>query len=686
MVEGNITMKHRKIRHAHSEVIRALLIEDNPGDARLIGEMLAEAKDVQFDLECVKQLAEGFEYLAAKGTDVILLDLSLPDSWGLDTFIKLQARAAEVPIIVLTGTKDETVAVKAVYEGAQDYLVKGQVNSSLLVRAARYAIERKRAEDQLRKYRVHLEELVKERTAQLSTANEQLQREVTDRKLAEDSTKLAYTELNQIFDVAADGLCVINKENKVVRINETLCTLLGISREEAVSKNCREVLRDSICDTPGCPMAKILNGQERVECDVELEDKSGAKIPCILTATPFRGPAGELLGLVENFKDISERKKMEEELQKAQKLESIGILAGGIAHDFNNFLTAIGGSISLAKLYLKPTDKISEILTRGEKAALRAKDLTRQLLTFSRGGAPIKKTTKIKKLLHDIAGFSLSGSKAKYELSLPEDLWPVEIDEGQISQVINNIMINAEQALPEGGVIKVWAENITVSAQTKVPLSKGKYLKIAIKDQGQGITVENLKKIFDPFFTTKSEGSGLGLAIAYSTMKRHGGYILAESQVGVGTTFYIYLPAPDKEILAEREIEKRLYIGHGRILLMDDDQDLRDIAGLMLDHLGYEAEFAVDGAEAIKVYQKAKESGRPFDAVIMDLTIPGGMGGVETIHELLKIAPDIKAIVSSGYSNDPVMSEFSKYGFSDVVLKPYEITDLSGILHKVIRG
>ena len=377
---------------------------------------------------------------------------------------------------------------------------------------------------------------------------------------------------------------------------------------------------------------------------------------------------------------------MEEELLKIQKLESVGILAGGIAHDFNNILTSILGNISVAIMHTTPKSEISQILTNAEGAALHAKDLTMQLLTFSKGGAPIKTSASIADLIKDSTNFMLRGSNVKCEFSLPDELWPVEIDEGQMSQVINNLIINADQAMPGGGNIEISSINVIIRPGDIIPLKKGKYVKVSIKDHGKGITKRNLTKIFYPYFTTKRSGSGLGLSVAYSIVKNHEGYITVMSKPGKGTTFYIYIPASQKKIPEKRTWKKSLYMGKRNILVMDDEKMVRDILSRMLKKLGCEVVCVKDGAEAIIKYKQSKETGKPFDVVIMDLTIPGGMGGQETIKKLLEIDPEVKAIVSSGYSNDPIMSHYQAYGFSSVIAKPYRITELSKILRDVMMS
>ncbi|MFC2017144.1 ATP-binding protein [Chloroflexota bacterium] len=386
------------------------------------------------------------------------------------------------------------------------------------------------------------------------------------------------------------------------------------------------------------------------------------------------------------FTDVTERKQLEEERQKAVKLESVGILAGGIAHDFNNILTGIMGNIGLAKRHVEPESKAEERLLEAEKASLRAKDLTQQLLTFARGGAPIKKIVSITGLVKELAGFVLRGSNVRCDFDLPDNLWLVEADEGQVNQVITNMVINADEAMPEGGVISISAENTEIKGRSTLPLSKGRYVKITVADQGVGIKKEHLDRIFDPYFTTKQKGSGLGLATSYSIIKTHGGYITVDSTPTVGTTFQIYLPA-SKEPAPKKDEEgiQVSFPGGGRILVMDDEEIVQQFLHEGLTGIGYEVVFTKDGTEAIERYTKAKESGQPFEAVIMDLTIPGGMGGKEAIKKLLEIDPDARVIVSSGYATDQIMANFEEYGFKGIVAKPYILEKLEEVLQSILR-
>jgi PAS domain S-box-containing protein len=390
--------------------------------------------------------------------------------------------------------------------------------------------------------------------------------------------------------------------------------------------------------------------------------------------------------------DVSERKNMEEEIRKGKNLESLGILAGGIAHDFNNLLTSILGNVSLAKTFARPEDKISERLTIAENASLRAKDLTRQLLTFSRGGAPVKKVAFISDVIKDSSSFALSGSNVKCEYSLPGDLWPVEIDEGQIGQVIHNLVINARDAMPKGGTITISGSNSIVTDDNNLSLGEGDFVQISVADKGVGISEENISKVFDPYFTTKEmgvqKGMGLGLAICHSIIKSHDGSIVVESEVEKGTTFHFYLPSTERDWLreiTEESIELKDVSGSGRILVMDDEAILRDIVSIMLEEIGYEVEVAVDGHNAMDMYKNAINEDRAFDAIILDLTVPGAMGGKDTVKELIAIDPDVKAIVSSGYGNDPVIANYKDHAFKGYIMKPFKIEELGKLLKDMLK-
>jgi two-component system, cell cycle sensor histidine kinase and response regulator CckA len=383
--------------------------------------------------------------------------------------------------------------------------------------------------------------------------------------------------------------------------------------------------------------------------------------------------------------DITEKRKVEEELVKLDKLQSVGLLAGGIAHDFNNILTAILGNISLAKVSAISGDRVTERLSLAEESCLQAQNLTQQLLTFSSGGAPVTTVSDVSKIVREGCIEALWDCNANCTFDFSDDFWTAEVDGGQISQVFGNLTLNAIQAMSGGGLIRVTGRNVVLRENGSPLLPSGRYLKISLEDHGSGISSDHITRVFDPYFTTKNKGSGLGLATAHAIIQRHGGIITVASQVNIGTTFHVYLPASEKDIQTETNSEDSPAFGTGRVLLMDDELPIRRLAEDLLSFLGYQVAVAEHGEEAIKLFTESKECGNPFDIVILDLTIVGGMGGIDAIKALRQIDPGIKAIVSSGYSSDPVMGEYGKYQFDGVVAKPYTVSELSRVIKKVIE-
>ena len=516
-----------------------------------------------------------------------------------------------------------------------------------------------------------------------------IMRDISKRKQIEDELSTEKERLTVTLRSIGDGVISTDLQGEVISVNQVAEDLTGWKEEEAVGRPLNKVFYIvNEFDRKRCedPVRKVLEtgGIVGLANNTLLISKDGKEYVIADSAAPIRDSRNNTIGAVLVFRDITEKRRMEEELVKVQKLESLGVLAGGIAHDFNNFLTAIIGNLSLAKLDSKPGDQVVPRLNEMEKASLQAKDLTQQLLTFSKGGEPVKKVVNFPGLVKNSATFSLRGSNVRCHFSMCQNLLPVEVDEGQISQVINNLVINADHAMPEGGIIEINADNITLTAGNEFSLPAGLYIKTSVRDHGLGIRPEHLLKVFDPYFTTKHKGSGLGLTVAYSIIDKHNGRLTVESQLGHGTTFTIYLPASDKPATQSADTEKRLFHGKGKILVMDDEEFIRDVAIQMLRKIGYEVSVASDGDEAIEIYRQAQKSGKPFDIVILDLTIPGGMGGKETIEKLKKLDPDVNALVSSGYSNDPIMSNYREYGFKGVVKKPYRIQDMSEALQSVI--
>ena len=530
--------------------------------------------------------------------------------------------------------------------------------------------------------RIRLIEEIREKAESLSSAL--LKNSLTAKALSAEKERLAVT-LRSI----GDAVITTDTEGSIILINKQAEKLTSYTQEQAVGKPLTEVFRiinEKTRKLIENPVKKVLKTGKTVELvkNIVLIDKNGTERIIADSVAPIIDGENKRIGIVLVFRDITEKEKMEQEILKAQQVESVAILTGGIAHDFNNILTAISGNIMLAKMYLKPGAKAFEKLTQAEKASQRATDITRQMLTFSQGKAPLKKTGSIAELIKDSTDFTLIGSNVRCEFSIAADLWPAEVDEGQINQVINNVIINANQAMENGGIITLHAENISVEAENKLSLKEGNYVKIAIKDEGIGITKENLPRIFDPYFTTKKDGNGLGLATTYSIIKKHDGDISVDSKLGVGTTFYIYLPFSGKAMVTSKVEAGKPILGKGKILIMDDEAEIRSLAGEMLESIGYKVEFAKDGEEVIEFYKSAKASNNLFDVVIIDLTIRGSMGGKETIKKLREIDPNVKAILSSGYANDPIMVDCKKYGFDNVIAKPYKIEELSKVLHTTI--
>ena len=514
-------------------------------------------------------------------------------------------------------------------------------------------------------------------------------RDITERKQYEDTIKAAEEFLTNIFESIQYGIYIIDRDFTILRTNRMMESLFG-GKAPLVGKKCHKIFhdRDEVC--PDCPTLRIFETGQPVMRATRL-DHLGDRPDrwAEIHSFPLVDPkTGQVTGVVTNLKDVTERKLMEAELQKTQRLESLGALAGGIAHEFNNILTMIIGNISLSKLY-PVAGEMRDILNEAEKASLKGRHLANQLLMFSKTGEAGRKTVSVGAIIRDAVSLS-AAEGLKFDLSVPEGLWPVPCDEGQISQVINNLLINAQQGMREGGVIRIKAENARLSDGEMIPLSKGDYVKFSIEDQGPEIGSEHLQRIFEPFFNTGQANTGLGLAISYSIVKKHGGHIFAESKEQGGTVFMIYLPALSGGMFhshagPEDDRESPVY-GRGKILLMDDEEGIRVVIARMLEQCGYTVELASDGDKAVEMYRNAMDCGKPYDAVILDLIVSGGIGGKEAVRKLMEIDPRVKAIASSGYYNDPVMSRFSEFGFKDILAKPYLIAELGRVLSKVIKG
>jgi len=387
--------------------------------------------------------------------------------------------------------------------------------------------------------------------------------------------------------------------------------------------------------------------------------------------------------IVELRREQQERSRLE---TRIQKLESVGLLAGGIAHDFNNLLTAVLANVTLAKMQAREGEAIEARLEEIETASLRARDLTQQLLTFAKGGKPVKKLVCLEPVIRDSAALAVSGSNVQCRLRFADDLCSAEIDAGQISQVINNLVINAVQAMPAGGAVTVEAENIHIKPGSTIPVEAGPYVRVSVVDKGIGILPDHFERIFDPYFTTKQKGSGLGLTISHSVVAGHRGHIAVDSRIGAGTAFHVYLPASCESVAQPVGMKQMHVAGRGRVLIMDDEEIVRNICAEILKRLGYDVESVPNGQEAVERYEQRFKEGTRFDAVILDLTIPGGMGGREAVQKIIRLDPDAKVLVSSGYSNDPVMADYAGYGFRGLVPKPYSVQALSDAVNGLVGG
>ncbi|MGD0584258.1 MAG: nuclear transport factor 2 family protein [Oryzomonas sp.] len=534
-----------------------------------------------------------------------------------------------------------------------------------------------------------LEEQIAERTLQLSEANdklrhtnEKLAKEIEEHKLTELANARLLLQQRAILDNLPMMAWLKDSESHLEMVNEPYAKTCGHSVDDCIGKTDLELFP--------LEMAKRFIADDREVCLTGQKKHSEEQIATpdgtkwhLTYKTPLFDELGKVTGTTGIALDISDLKEHEKEELKVQKLESLGVLAGGIAHDFNNILTGIMGNISLAKMSIDDTHRSYKALLGAEKASMRATELARQLLTFARGGEPVKKVVSLRHLVHESVSLVLHGSNVRGIVDIPDSIHAIEADEGQISQAFHNIIINATQAMPGGGVLTVSARNETLVGKNSMALPPGTYTRLTFTDEGCGIPDADLKKIFDPYFTTKVNGTGLGLASTHSIIIKHGGHIDVCSFVDKGTTFTILLPSIGETISKyQTESVTQTSKDHsgGSILVMDDEEMIRELAVGMLEEIGYQVTTCDEGSEAIQLYKTAKGSGTPFSAVIMDLTIPGGMGGKEAAEEILAIDPDACLIVSSGYSNDPIMSDYRTYGFTGAIAKPYRIDELAEVL------
>ena len=623
--------------------ITVLLVEDNPGDARLILELLGEVQAQAFDLERVDRLDRALTRLARTGVDVVLLDLGLPDSQGLDTFVRARRGAPNEPIVVISGLDDERVALEAVRSGAQDYLVKGRIEGQLLARVLRYAIERKRAEEALR-----------EREAYYRT----------------------------ILEHIGDAVFIAAPDSRYLDVNPRACELTGYSREE--------LLRLRISDTYAAEeraAAAALVSEVATGRPVVLERSLVRKDGTVLTveSNARRLPDGRLLGAV---RDITERKKLEDQLRQAQKLEAVGRLAGGVAHDFNNVLTAIFGYVDLVLEDVPAGSPPRQDLEEIRKAAERAAGLTRQLLAFSRQQVLQPVVLNVTDVVQDIDKMvrRLVGEDVAVRLNLASDVGNVRTDPGQLQQVIMNLVVNARDAMPTGGKLLIETDNADLTeqyAELHQPVTPGRYVMLAVSDTGTGMTAETRARIFEPFFTTKEKGrgTGLGLSTVYGIVKQSGGYIWVYSEPGRGTTFKIYLPrvdAPAERVAAPREAGT--LAGTESTLLAEDDAMLRPLAKGLLEKLGYLVLEAENAEQALAI---ARAHSARIHLLVADVVMPGASGR-ELARRLAESRPDTKVLYVSGYTDDAIVQHGMLEPGLNFLQKPFTPAALARKVREVL--
>ena len=518
--------------------------------------------------------------------------------------------------------------------------------------------------------------------------------DISERKKTEHALKKSEEKYRRLIEATSEGFMLTDFGDKIVDVNQSLCSMLGYSRTEIIGKTPFDFVDDENHKIFKEQTAKVETSLHR-NYEISLQKKTGENFPAFFNATTLIARSEKNISSFAFVTDLTKQKRHEKELQKMEQLNSIGTLAGGIAHDFNNIMTGLFGNISIARSELAKDNPGYAALEKAENAINRTRDLTNQLLTFSKGGAPVQKNLLIEKLADEVIRFNLSGSCIKPVFKIPENLWMVKGDRAQIQQVLSNLTLNAVHAMPNGGHLYLSFENALIEENTELPLKHGPYLKIILRDEGTGIDRKNLDRIFDPYFTTKKTGSGLGLSIVFSIISKHNGFIGVDSKPHHGTKFTLYLPAVADRHLDDaaekfdddhKKNQSHGVYGSAKILVMDDEEMIREVASEMLKRKGYSVETASDGKIAVEMYRESMASKKPFDVIIMDLTIPGGMGGKEAVKDILAINPEAVAIVSSGYADDPVMADYAEYGFKGLIAKPYTMDNIDKVLKEVLNA
>jgi CheY-like chemotaxis protein len=633
-----------------------LIVDDNPDNlivmTMVLHDLLPGAETVTFN-----QPEKALAYLQSSDVSLALIDVQMPGIDGIEMCRQLKAseNTRDIPIILLTSHEaSPSRKAKGLDAGADDFLSRPIDNLELSARV-KVALRIHHAEVELRQSKL------------------QIQHEY---HMLFDKMNAGFAVHEMIFD--SNGKPV---DFRILTVNPAFERLTSLSAGDILSKTIREIMPDLKYEWIE-RYGRVVTTRESISFQDYL-----APIDKHFEVSAFHVVDNEF---AVSFTDVTERIRAEDELHRMQKLKSLGTLAGGIAHDFNNILMGVFGNIQLTLESLSEDNPNFKSLAESAKSIDRATRLTNQLLTFARGGMPVKEIVDLGELVTETVRFDLSGSNVSPVFQQDQGLWRVNVDIGQMQQVISNLTINADQAMPDGGKLSIHLANVTLLPGSIANLSEGKYIKITVRDEGVGIDKKNLKLVFDPYFTTKSTGCGLGLATTHSIINQHGGAIKIDSTPGKGTTFTLYLPASDSPVIESIAQPSEAIFPPpeetAKILVMDDEEAICNLMTKMLEKVGYTVNTALDGRQAIEMYQLAIDSGDPFDAVIMDLTIPGGVGGQDSIKELLNIDQDAKCIVSSGYANNPIMANYKEYGFKGVIAKPFSPSELREMLHQVLRG
>jgi two-component system, cell cycle sensor histidine kinase and response regulator CckA len=618
-----------------------LLVEDQDDSRQALSRLIAMRGH---KVTQVATAEEAERALTTESFPFLILDWVLPGKSGVDLCRELRARqdGDEMFILLVTAKADHADLEMALEAGANDYLTK-PIDVALL-------------------------------NVRLAVAERQI-RDLTERNQARVALQQSARTLTDILENTTDGFFCLDHAWRFTYVNPQAERLFGRARKELLGGE----LWQKFPELRNTPFEENYRRVMANQTPAEFEacEPNGTTRWFEVHAYPSGGGVSAL------FRDVTERKRAEDDRLTKGKIESLGTLAGGIAHDLNNILTVISGNIGLAQLEAPSEEKnLFACLAKASQAAQEAAHMSSQLLTFSKGGSPVKKVVRMSELLAKSAHFSLHGSNLRAEMDIPPDLWTTEVDPAQIEQVINALMINAREAMLSGGTVDISARNIELENKPGALLPGGRYVKVAIADHGGGVPSDIATKIFDPYFTTKSVSSGLGLSISFSVVKKHGGMLHLEQSSPSGAVFSFYLPAARAEPAVIKSIGDGMPSPLQRILVMDDEEGIRELTSQLLNTLGYEVTAVTDGVEAVNTYERAMRRGENFQAVILDATIRGGMGGLATIARLRNIDPSVVAIICSGYSDEAALAEFLQYGFRGALPKPFTRRDLAEVLQR----